>query len=176
MGPWKTTLTVTPTLVIRLRETPAGEAWLGGFKHSIGTICVKFLTENLWLLARLMMENHLWLIRSDQHHGGIVSGAVESMSSESTLRSQHLRRPRLHLKLEAELDSVEKSPTWYFFEGMKDARLRERWKTAEVWYQGTGSESLQRSQERPLLKVPQLAVETPGYWRCQGHLRSTKNN
>lgn len=101
----------TPTLEIRLRETPAGEAWLGGFKHPIGTICVKFLTENLWLLARLMMENQLWLIRSDQHHGGIVSGAVESMSSESTLRSQHLRRPRLHLKLEAELDSVEKSPT-----------------------------------------------------------------
>lgn len=45
---------------------------------------------------------------------------------------------------------------------MKDARLRERWKTAEVWYQVTGSESLKRSQERPLLKVPQLAVETPG--------------
>lgn len=114
MGPWKITLSVTPTLKTRLRETPAGEAWLGGFKHSIGTICVKFLTENLWLLARLMMENPLWLIRSDQHHRGIVSGAVESISSESTLRSQHLRRPRLHLKLEAELDSVEKSPTWHF--------------------------------------------------------------
>lgn len=72
-------LSVAATVEAWLRETRTLEAWLVRIQT--------FYRHHLWLLVRLMMENQLWFIRRDQHHGGIVFGAMESISSESTLRS-----------------------------------------------------------------------------------------